>query len=123
LNVVDSSGWLEFFKDGPNKGFFKPAIQVKGNLVIPVLTIFEVFKKYLLEGQPEMAHRAIAFMEQGSVVDLTPGLAKTAAQLGVENKLPMADSVILATAYANKATLWTQDADFEDLPGVKFCPR
>jgi predicted nucleic acid-binding protein len=120
MNVVDSSGWLEFFGDGPNADAFAPVIQNVRELVVPTITIYEVYKRAQQQRGEGEALRAIAAMMQGSVVDLTGELAISAARLSLERRLPLADSVVLATARAHRAILWTQDADFEGLDGVKF---
>ena len=123
MNVVDSSGWLEYFADGPNADFFAPAIMDTDHLVVPSVTIFEVFKKLLAQRSETEALLAAAAMQQGRIVDLDAGLSLEAARLSLDCKLPLADSVILATSRAAKAELWTQDADFEGLPDVKYTAR
>jgi predicted nucleic acid-binding protein len=123
LNVVDSSGWLEYFADAANAGFFAPAIENTAGLVVPSLTIFEVFKKLLGQRLEAEAYLATAAMQQGRVVDLDADLSLEAARLSLEFKLPLADSIILATARAQQAVLWTQDADFMGISGVKFKAR
>ncbi len=120
MNIVDSSGWLEFFADGPNADFFAPAIQDTKQLIVPTLSIFEVFKRILQQREEGEALQAIALMQQGTVVELTSMLALEAAKLSLEEKLPLADSIMLATSRAYDATLWTQDSDFENISGVKF---
>lgn len=120
MNVVDSSGWLEFFADGPNADFFAPVIQDIKQLIVPTLSIFEVFKKILQQREEGEALQAIALMQQGTVAELTSRLALEAAKLSVEEKLPLADSIMLATSRAYKAILWTQDSDFENFSGVKY---
>lgn len=120
MNVVDSSGWLEYFADGPNAAFFAPAIEATRELLVPTLSLYEVFKRVLQQRGENAALTAVAVMQQGEVVDLTPPLALSAATLSVTHKLPMADSIMYATARAFSATLWTQDADFEHLPNVRF---
>ncbi len=120
MNVVDSSGWLEFFADGPNARFFAPAIGLPAELVVPTLSLFEVFKRVLQQRDETAALRAIALMQQGAVVDLTSPIALSAARLSVELKLPMADSVMLTSARAYDATFWTQDAHFESIDGVRY---
>ena len=120
MNVVDSSAWLEYFADGPNAGTFAKPIEAVRELVVPTLSLFEVFKRVASQRSEEDALRAIAHMEQGVVVDLDRAVALDAARISLELKLPMADSIILATAQAHKATLWTQDADFSGLPGVRY---
>lgn len=120
MNIVDSSGWLEYFTDGENAAFFVPVIEDTGNLIVPVIYVYEVFKLILLAQGLDVAELRIADIYQGQPVDLTPPLALSVAQLSVEYKLPMADSLILATARAYEATLWTQDKHFKNIPGVKF---
>lgn len=120
MNVVDSSGWLEYFADGPAAGFFAPAIEDMARLVVPTLSLYEVFKRLLAQRGESAALTAIAVMQQGIVVPLSAPLALAAATLGMKHRLPLADSVIYATARANEATLWTQDADFEGLPQVRY---
>ncbi len=124
MNVVDSCGWLEYFADGPNAGFFAPALEVAdGTLVVPTLCLYEVFKSILGQTTREEALRKVAVMRQGNVVALDETLALDAAVLGRELKLPMADSIILATARGRRAVLWTQDAHFEDVDGVRYCAK
>jgi predicted nucleic acid-binding protein len=123
MNVVDSSGWLEYFADAPNAAFFAPAIEKTGDLIIPVLSLYEVFKRVLQQKGESEALQAIAAMHQGVVVDLDAALALNAAKVSVELGLPMADSIMLATARAHGATLWTQDADFEGIEGVKYIQK
>jgi len=122
MNVVDSSGWLEFFADGPNAGFFAPPIHKVADLVVPSVSLYEVFKRVLQQRDESQALQAIALMQQGIVSDLTATLALAAAKLSADLKLPMADSIMLATTRAFGAVLWTQDADFEGMPGVRYIP-
>ncbi len=123
MNVVDSSGWLEYLADGPNADFFAPAIENTPDLVVPSLSLYEVFKRVLQQRGEGDALQAVALVSQGRVVDLDTDLALRAAKVSVEYKLPLADSVMLATAHLCDATLWTQDADFEGVDGVKYVPR
>jgi len=111
MNVVDSSGWLEYLADGPNADFFAPAIENTPDLVVPSLSLYEVFKRVLQQRGEGDALEAVAVMSQGLVIDLDTDLALKAAKLAVESKLPMANSAMLATAQMCGATLWTQDAD------------
>jgi len=120
MNVVDSSGWLEYFADGPNAGFFAPAIQKLDELIVPTISIYEVFKRVIQQKDESLALRAVALMEQGRVVELDTSIALRAAKLSLELTLPMADSLMLATAHAFGAVLWTQDSDFEHLEGVRY---
>ena len=123
MNVVDSSGWLEYFANEPNASFFASPIENVEQLVVPSLTLYEVFKRVLQQRNEGDALRAVAAMQQGLVVDLTPALALAAARVGVRHKLALADSVVLTTAQAHGATLWTQDADFEGITGVRYLPK
>jgi predicted nucleic acid-binding protein len=120
VNVVDSSGWLEYLADGPNAKFFAPAIERPTELVVPTLSIFEVFKRVLGQRDESLALQSVALMHQGLLADLTSPIALDAARLSRRSGLPMADSIMLATARAHGATLWTQDADFEGMDGVRF---
>ncbi len=120
MNVVDSSGWLEYFDDGPSAGFFAPAIESTASLIVPSLSLTEVFKRLLQQRDESAALTAVALMQQATVVELTAPLALSAAALGYKHKLPLADSVMYATAKAYEATLWTQDADFVGLPLVRY---
>jgi toxin FitB len=123
MNIVDSSGWLEYFANGPNASFFATPIERIDELLVPSLTLYEVFKRVLQQRDEGKALEAVAVMQQGVVVDLDARLALSAARISHESKLPMADSVILATAHANGATVWTQDADFKGLPEVQYRKR
>lgn len=123
MNVVDSSGWLEYFAGSRNAAFFAAPIEDVNRLIVPSITILEVFKRVLLTRGPADALIAAAQMQQGKVVDLDRFLAIEAAGLGVELKLPLADSVVLATARSHAATLWTQDADFKNIAGVRFIAK
>jgi predicted nucleic acid-binding protein len=123
MNVVDSSGWLEYFADGPNAGFFAPTIENQDELLVPTISIYEVFKRVLQQVGENKALEATALMMQGEVVDLDASLSLSAAKLSHEVKIPMADSIMLATARSRDAVLWTQDADFSSIPDVKYIPK
>lgn len=123
MNVVDSSGWLEYFAGGSNSDFFAPAIEDLPNLVVPTLCLFEVFKRVLQQRNDDDALRVIATMHQARVVELDSPIALRAAQLSVAQKLPMADSIILATAQSFDAVLWTQDSNFKSIDGVRYTEK
>lgn len=123
MNVVDSSGWLEYFADAPNADFFAAALGDQDSLVVPSLSIYEVFRRTTQLRNEGDALLVAALMQQGLVVDLTASLALSAARLSLQEQLPLADSVILATARAYGATLWTQDADFAGFEGVQYVAR
>ncbi|EKD54095.1 MAG: PilT protein [uncultured bacterium] len=119
-NVVDSSGWLEYFADASNAHFFAPVIENTENLLVPSISLVEVFKHVLLRCSEKQAFESIECMMQGIVIDLDVEISLSAAKLGVLHKLPLADSIILATGLAHDATVWSQDADFKGLPNVKY---
>jgi predicted nucleic acid-binding protein len=119
-NLVDSSGWLEYLADAENADFFAPVIEEPKQLVVPSVSILEVFKWVLRERGEDPALQAAALMQQGTVVDLDVALAIRAAKLGLDHKLPLADSIILASAHTHGALLWTQDADFASIEGVRY---
>jgi toxin FitB len=120
VNVVDSSGWLEFFTDGSNAGYFAPAIIDTRTLVVPTICMYEVFKHLLAQRGEEAALQATGIMSLGEIADLTREIAVNAATLAIRHNITMVDSVILATARAFTATLWTQDADFAGMDGVRY---
>ena len=123
MNLVDSSGWLEYLADGANAEFFAPPIEDVGRLIVPTIGLLEVFKRVLQQRSENEALRAVALMRQGKVIDLDADLALSAARLGREHRLPLADSIILATARKFGATVWTQDSDFEGLEGVRHAAK
>lgn len=123
MNIVDSSGWLEYFAEDSNADFFAPAIEDTKNLLAPVICIYEVFKKILLQSGINEAQVHVSDMKQGQVIEIDESLALSAAKLSADLKLPMADSLILAAARANNATLWTQDEHFKDLEGVSYIEK
>lgn len=124
MNVVDSCGWLEYFAGDRNTDFFAPILEADGDtLIVPTLCLYEVFKSILVQFGREQAVEKIAATRRGSVVALDDAIALEAALLSHALKLPMADSVILATARSRDALLWTQDAHFEGIEGVRYCPK
>lgn len=123
MNVVDSSGWLEYFAGGPNANFFAKPIEATAELVVPTLSLYEVFKKIAQQRGEGDALQAVAVMQQGKVVELSSTLALSAAKVSMQLSIPMADSVILATARAADAVLWTQDTDFATVPGVRYVAK
>jgi toxin FitB len=120
MNVVDSSAWLEYFINGKNAEIFEPIILDTKNLIVPTITIYEVFKKVIQQKDETQGLRAIAIMQQGTIFELTSEIALNAAKISMDMKLPMADSIILASARQNKAILWTQDDDFKGIDGIKY---
>jgi len=120
MNVIDSSAWLSYFAGDSNANIFSKAIEDIDKLIVPSITITEVFKCILRQRDEDVALEVIAHMEQGKVIPLDSELARNAAQYGVDHKLPLADSIIYATARKYDALVWTQDSDFESLEGVKY---
>ena len=120
MNVIDSSAWLEYFADGPNASRFAGPIRDEGALLVPSITLFEVFKRVRTQRDSDLALVAVAQMKRGTVVDLDGYLAIEAAEMSADMGLSLADSVILATARSQDATLWTQDAHFEGMSGVRY---
>ena len=123
MNVVDSSGWLEYLTDGVKADFFALPIEDEENLVTPTICMYEVFKRVLQAIGEERAVDAMGIMSRGKIVELNRQTAIEAAHLSITLKLSMADSIILATASANDATLWTQDAHFKDIEGVQYVEK
>ena len=120
MNLVDSCGWLEYFADGPNADFYAPALEDPGSLLVPTICLLEVFKRVLQQRGEDAALQAAAAMHQGLIVPLDAGIALSAARIGRDLKLPLADSVILATARTYPCVIWTQDAHFQGLQGVRY---
>ncbi len=123
MNLVDSCGWLEYFADGPNAQFFAPAIETTKTLIVPAVCVFEVFKRVFQQRDEDAALQAAALMHQGRLVVLDDQVALHAAKCSIDYKLPLADSIVLATAQLCEAVVWTQDADFADIAGVKYVEK
>jgi len=120
MNVVDTSGWIEFLFEGSNAGVFAPLVEDVDNLLVPVICLYEVFKKVNAVADEPKALQAIGQMKQGRVMELTESIALRAALISLKHRLPLADSLILSTAWSEQATLWTQDEHFAGLPGVEY---
>ena len=112
-NVVGWSAWLAYFANDQSADFFATAIEQTSELIVPTLSLYEVFKRILQQRGEGAALQVVALMRQGRIVELSSSIALTAARISHESKLPMVDSVILATVREHDAILWTQDADFE----------
>ena len=123
MNVVDSSGWIEYFVNGRNADFFNSPIRDTDNLLVPTICLYEVFKRILLELGEDEALQVTGIMSLGTIVELNRDIAIHAANISLELKLAMADSIILATARVNSATLWTQDEHFKGSEGVKYIEK
>jgi len=123
MNIVDSSGWLAYFADEPNAKHFLAPLNDSAKLVVPTVTIYEVFKVILRESCENDALQAVMAMQKGTIADLKTPLAIIASRLSLEHNLPMADSIILATAQEFNAVLWTQDSNFKNINNVKYFPK
>jgi predicted nucleic acid-binding protein len=123
MNIVDSSGWLEYFSGGPNSDQFAEPLKDSSTLIVPVITVYEVFKVVLRESSENEALQVVAAMQKGAVINLTTSIAMNGSRLSLQYRLPMADSIILSTAQSYECIIWTQDSDFENLPNVKFFPK
>jgi toxin FitB len=123
MNVVDSSGWLEYFTDDVNADFFAPVIEDTAQLIVPSISIYEVFKRILQQRSQYEALLAAAVMVRSKVVELDVALSMDAAKTAVEMQLPMADSIILTTARRYNAIFWTQDSDFKNIPGIRYIEK
>lgn len=120
MNMVDSSGWIEYFFSEPNASFFTPPIEDVDNLLVPVICLYEVFKKVNSVADEAKALQIVAQMKQGRVIDVTEEIALRASLISLKHKLPMADSLILSASLVHSALLWTQDEHFDGMPGVKY---
>lgn len=123
MNVVDSSGWLEYLADAPGADFFAPAIEDAERLLVPTICMLEVARVIHRQRGEHTALQALALMQQGRVIDLDVPVMMTASHLALEHRLPLADSVVLATGRLNQALVWTQDDDFKGLEGVRYIPK
>lgn len=123
MNLVDSSAWLEYFGAGPQAGQFARVIEDVESVLVPTIVLVEVCRRVMQQRGEDEALQVAALLHQGQVVDLDSGLALSAAQLGIAHKLPLADSITLATAKQFSATIWTMDADFEGVPNVRYVPK
>lgn len=123
MNVVDSSGWIEFFLAGPSGPLFKPVIEQRDKLLVPVIALYEVHKILSRKLSVEMVTSCLNVMRLGRVLDLTDRRAIAAADIAIKHRLAMADAVMYSLALEHKATFWTQDVDYQGLPGVNFFPK
>ena len=123
MNVVDSSGWIEFFLAGPSGPLFKPVIEQRDKLLVPVIALYEVHKILSRKMPADVVATCLNVMRLGRVLDLTDRRAIAAADIALRHRLAMADAVMYAMALEHKATFWTQDVDYQGLPGVNFFPK
>ena len=118
MNVVDSSGWIEFFLAGTNGPKFKPVIDQRADLLVPVIALYEVHKILSRKVPPDMVRTCLDVMRLGRVLELTDARVVAAAEVSARHNLAMADAVMYSLAQEHGATFWTQDIDYQGLPGV-----
>ena len=123
MNIVDSSGWIEYLADGPGADFFAPVLENTEELLVPVICMVEVVRHVYREKGEDIALQTLALMQQAKVIDLLPEIILLAARAGKDNRLPLADSIVFATGRLHGAIVWTQDSDFEGLAGVRYTPK
>jgi predicted nucleic acid-binding protein len=123
MNVVDSSGWIEFFRAGPNGPIFKPVIEDRHALLVPTMALYEVHKVLSRSLPPELVTRCLNVMRLGRILELTDSRAIAASALAAQHKLAMADAVMYSSALEFGASFWTQDVDYQGLPAVRYCPK
>jgi len=120
MNVVDSSGWIEFFRAGANGPVFKPVIEDRNRLLVPTISLFEVHRVLSRSLPADLVNRCLDVMRLGRVLDLTDVRALAASNIAARHKLAMADAAMYSTALEFGATFWTQDVDYQGLPGVRY---
>lgn len=122
--VLDSSAWIEIFRDGPNCTVFRDAVAGSDGVLLPTISVFEIVKRMLRETDDAVVADIAGTLQQLTTsVALDGDLAQRAAGTALTTGLGMADAIILATARRHFAELWTQDADFEGLAGVRYVAR
>ncbi|MDP3284563.1 MAG: type II toxin-antitoxin system VapC family toxin [Desulfobacterales bacterium] len=120
MNVVDSSGWIEFFLAGSNGPIFKPVIEQRDRLLVPTIAVFEVHKILSRSLPHELVDRCLDVMRLGRVLDFTDSRAVAASKVSRQHRLALADSAMYSMAMEYGATFWTQDSDYDGLEGVRF---
>lgn len=123
MNVVDSSGWIEFFRAGPNGPLFKPVIEDRPRLLVPTIAIYEVHKILSRHLDAAVVTQCLDVMRMGRVIDLTDRRAVAASVASRQHGLAFADAAMYSLAQEHGATFWTQDIDYQGLPGVNYCPK
>lgn len=123
MNLVDSSGWIEYLQDTPRADLFAAAIEDRHHLLVPTLALFEVHKVLSRKLAESLVKQCLDVMRLGRVLDLTDACAVAASNLSRQHGLAMADAIMYAHARESGATFWTQDIDYDGLPGVRYCPK
>ncbi len=120
MNVVDSSGWIEFFQAGANGPIFKPVIEDRAHLLVPTISLFEVHRVLSRKLPSELVTACLDAMRLGTVLDLSERRAIVAAETAARHKLALADAAMYSMALEHGASLWTQDAGYQGLPSVRY---
>ena len=120
MNMVDSSGWIEFFQAGTNGLVFKPVIELRDQLLVPTIALFEVHKVLSRSLPSDLVDRCLAVMRLGRVLDLTDQRAIAASKVSREHRLALADAAMYSMAQEHRASFWTQDIDYQHLPDVRY---
>lgn len=123
MNLVDSSGWIEFFQAGPNGPVFKPVVEDRHHLLVPTIALFEVHKVLSRSLPEDLVARCLDVMRLGRVLDLTASRAIAASQVATQHRLTLADAAMYSMAREFGATFWTQDIDYQGLAGVQYCAK
>ncbi|MCE2690949.1 MAG: type II toxin-antitoxin system VapC family toxin [Betaproteobacteria bacterium] len=123
LNVVDSSGWIEYFQDSPRADLFAAAVEDRAHLVVPTIALFEVCKILSRSLDATVVDTCLDVMRMGQVVDLTDARAIAAAKASRAHGLALADAAMYSIAREHGATFWTQDVDYQGLPGVEYLAK
>ena len=123
MNVVDSSGWIEYFQDTPRADLFAAAIEDRAQLLVPTISLFEVHRVLSRALPAEMVETCLDVMRRGRVLELTDRRAIAASEAATQHGLPLADAAIYSMALEHGATLWTQDVDYQGLPGVNYSAK
>ena len=123
MNVVDSSGWIEYFQDTPRANWFAAAIEDRDRLLVPTISLFEVHRVLSRALPAELVETCLDVMRRGRVLDLTDRRAIAASEAATRYRLALADAAIYSMALEHGATLWTQDVDYEGLPGVSYSAK
>lgn len=120
MNLVDSSGWIEYLQDTPRADLFAAAIEDRNHLLVPTLALFEVHRVLSRSLPTDLVNRCLDVMRLGRVLDLTDARAIAASHIAAQHKLAMADAAMYSMALEFGASFWTQDVDYQGLPGVRY---
>ena len=123
MNMVDASGWIEYFLDTTRADLFAPVIENTEALMVTSINLYEVHRVLSRKLPADLRDTCLNLMRRAPIIDFTDALAIAAAELSLKHQLAMADAAMYAMALAHQATLWTQDADYQGLAGVQYFPK